>query len=145
MFTKLYLIFILIVLAAPKQGFAQSVQFVKLFGSTEDYAADVVREDNVNKLLVKSTTVPDTVSEFLFRKFTTSGGSSDMTINGSGTAVVFTVSADPAKKAVIREIKFTAFDGGIKIDTFLGQNSPLTTGIQVRLTIGGVAQDFFTY
>lgn len=138
----LLIIFALVVPTLLQGQVALPFTNVKIFGGDELYPVDVVREDNVNKLLVKSTTVPDTVSEFVFGKFLTPGGSSDMTVNGSGTNVVFSVSAHPTKKTVVREIKFTAFDGGIKVDKFLGNNSSLTNGVLVRITVNGLAQDF---
>jgi len=114
----------------------------RIVGSDELYASDVIQEDGVNKLLVKATTVPDTTSRLAFGKFKTVGGSPDMAINGSSTPVSFFVNADPLLDIIIREVKFAAFDGGIKVDTFLGLNSALTTGIQVNLNTGGLTQPF---
>lgn len=115
----------------------------KIVGADEQYNVDIIREDNVNKMLVKATTVPETTASLVFRKFETTAGSSDMTINASGTPVSFKVNADATYDAIVREIKFTAFDGGIKVDTFLGQNSPLNNGVIVRLNVNGTSQDFF--
>jgi hypothetical protein len=115
---------------------------VKITGGDELYHATVIQEDGVTKLLTKSTTVPDTVNTFVFGKFVDACCSSDMTINGSGTPVSFTVCADPCTNIIIREIKMTAFDGGVKVDTFLGQNSALTNGIQVNIVTNGSTQSF---
>jgi len=117
---------------------------VTITGPDELYKADVIREDNVNKMLVKATTVPDTVSELIFERFKDGGGvgSSNLAVNGSTTQVTFQINAHPTKKKIIRDIKFNAFDGGIKVDTFLGQNSPLTNGVVVRLSVNGISQDF---
>lgn len=115
---------------------------IQITNRDENLFCDLVNEDGVTKLLVKATTVPDTTSRLVFAKFTDGGGSSDMAVNGSSTPVVFSISADPTLDAIVREIKFTSFDSGIRVDRFLGLNSALTNGIQVTITTGGISQDF---
>ena len=113
----------------------------RIVGSDESYAVDIIREDNVNKMLVKATTIPQTVQELIFAKFTDAGGSADMTIRGNQTPTIFSIEAHPTKDSILREIKAAAFDSGIKVDTFLGLNTAIT-GIQISLIINNIVQDF---
>ena len=96
---------------------------VTITGGDEQFQADVVREDDVNKLLVKASVTPTTAARLVFDK-ALNGGSEDLAVNGSVTPVEFEVLADPTLDKIIRELKFSWYDGGIKIDTFLGLNSP---------------------
>jgi hypothetical protein len=117
----------------------------KITGNDENLVVDVVREDNVNKLYVKSTTVPSTTKRLIFEQFL-DGASTDMNVNGTlGSPVIFKIVADPTDNKIIRELKFTSFASGIKIDKFLSQNQPLTNGILVRVTTdnGATVQEFF--
>lgn len=142
---KYSLIVSLVVTLLPMNGHSQLVGSVfksLIYGGDEVYPVDVIREDNVNKMLVKATTVPDTATQLVFQKFARTGGSTDMTVNGSSNNVVFEISASATQKTIIREIKFVAFDTGIKVDTFLGLNSDLQNGIIVRLNLNSTTQDF---
>jgi hypothetical protein len=107
--------------------------------------ANVILEDNLNKLVVKASTVPDTLGNLKFTN-ATNGGSPDLNVNGAGTPVEFTVDAPVAvgTDLIISELVFEAFDGGIKIDKFLGQNAELTNGIEVEITSNGVMSAFNT-
>lgn len=105
---------------------------VRIVGRDEGFAADVVQEDGENKLLVKSTNVPQPVGN-LFFEYATNSSNIDMNINGGGTPVTFEIAPHPTLDRVINSLVFKAFDGGIKIDKFLGQNSELTNGITIEV------------
>jgi len=111
-------------------------------GSDELFAADVIEEDGLKKLVVKASVTPTITEELLFEKLL-NGGSSDLNVNGSSVPVEFTISADPLKIKVVRELKFSWFDNGVKIDTFLGQNSALTNGVDVEFLFDGVTTPVF--
>ena len=119
----------------------QSSQSVKIAGRDELYQADVIQEDGLNKLIVKSSIVPVSLGNLFFLK-AENGGSSDMSVNGSGTPVTFSISSDPTDDLVVTEMRFSCFDNGIKIDNFLAQNSALTNGIDIDVTSGGVSFSF---
>lgn len=116
---------------------------VTVVGGDEQFAVDVIQEDGFNKILAKTTTVPDQLEKLLFNK-ALNGGSSDLNVNGSGTPQVFIIDAPLVgqKDAIYRELRFSAFDNGVKIDTFLGQNSELTNGILVELITNGNISPF---
>ena len=114
----------------------------RIVGSDELFAADVIEEDGLKKLVVKASVTPTITEELLFEKLL-NGGSSDLNVNGSSVPVEFTISADPLKIKVVRELKFSWFDNGVKIDTFLGQNSALTNGVDVEFLFDGVTTPVF--
>ena len=69
-----------------------------------------------------------------FDHVTDSGGSDDMNVNGSlGSPKEFITEALPGEDLLVKHLIFEAFDGGIKIDNFLGQNSALTNGILIEV------------
>jgi len=105
---------------------------IRLVGSDEEYAADVVLEDGERKLLVKSTNVPQPIGN-LFFDYAANGLNIDMAVNGSVTPVTFEILPHPTDDKVIGSMVFEAFDGGIKIDTFLGQNDGLLNGITIEV------------
>ena len=115
----------------------------RIVGSDEVYAVDVVEEDGLKKLVVKATVTPTITQELLFEKLETLAGSSDLNVNGSGTPVEFSIESDPTKVKVVRELKFSWFDNGVKIDNFLGQNNALTNGIDVEFTFDGDMTSIF--
>jgi hypothetical protein len=105
---------------------------VRIVGKDEAFAADVIQEDGENKLLVKSSNVPQPIGN-LFFEYAANGSSIDLAVNGSGAAVDFEIVAHPTLDKVVSSLVFEALDGGIKIDTFLGQNSELANGIVVEV------------
>ena len=109
----------------------QQSELVRITGRDEVFAADVIQEDGENKLLVKSTNVPQPIGN-LFFDYAENGGSIELAVNGN-TPVTFEVSPDATQDKVISSLVFSAFDGGIKIDKFLGNNNELTNGILVEV------------
>jgi len=61
------------------------------------------------------------------------GGSPDLRVDGSVTAVVFTIPADSTETIRINELRFYAGANGIKFDQFLSQNTGLGTGVEVKI------------
>ena len=90
---------------------------VRIVGRDESFAADVVQEDGENKLLVKSTNVPQPVGN-LFFEYAADSTNIDMNVNGSTTPVTFEVLPHPTLDRVINSLVFEALDSGIKIDKF---------------------------
>lgn len=115
----------------------------RITGRDELYAADVIEEDGLHKLVVKASVTPTITEELLFEKLVDGVGSSNLAVNGSTVPVEFTIEADPTDIKVVRELKFSWFDNGVKIDTFLGQNSPLTNGLEVEFSFNGVTTPIF--
>lgn len=105
---------------------------VRITGSDENHVADVIQEDGQRKLLVKTTNVPEPIGNLFFEN-AASGLNIDMNVNGSGTPVEFLVAAHPTQSRVVNSLVFRALDGGIKLDNFLGQNSPLTNGLLIEV------------
>lgn len=105
---------------------------VRIVGRDESFAADVIQEDGENKLLVKSSNVPQPIGN-LFFEYAADSSNIDMNVNGSGTPVEFFILAHPTLDKVVESLVFEALDGGIKIDTFLGQNSELANGILIEV------------
>jgi hypothetical protein len=68
-----------------------------------------------------------------FREFAKDGSSIDMNVDGSTTPVDFFVNADTTDDLNIDFLSFQAFDSGIKIDNFLGMNSPITNGVVIEI------------
>lgn len=118
---------------------------IVIYGRNGQHGADVVQEDGFNKLLVKSSIVPEGLGD-LFIQRALNNGSPDMNVNGTNiNPIIFSVSAESgvnAKDIVVRELRFSGFDNGIKITTFMAQNSDLTNGILVRITSEGITNDF---
>lgn len=104
----------------------------RIVGRDENFAADVIQEDGENKLLVKSTNVPQPIGN-LFFDYAQNGSNIDMNVNGSGSSIVYEVPPHPTDDKVVSSLVFQAFDGGIKIDKFLGQNVELTNGILIEV------------
>jgi hypothetical protein len=105
---------------------------VVITDSSNAGTVDTVLEDGIRKLQVKATNVPEPLGN-LFFEYAANGGSVDMNVNGGTTPVEFLIPADVSKDKVVGSMVFEAFDGGIKIDTFLGQNGELTNGIIVEI------------
>lgn len=61
------------------------------------------------------------------------GGSNDLTVNGSGTPVEFSIDADPDFDIFITEIRLHGVDSGIRFERFLGRNSALSNGITFEI------------
>lgn len=122
----------------------QASSVTRIVGGNELHAADVIQEDGQNKLLVKSTTVPEGLGNLVFKK-ALNGSSSNLAVNGSGSTVTFNVLAESgggAADIVIQELKFVAFDGDIDYEDFLGLNNPLTNGVLISITSEGSTFSF---
>lgn len=78
----------------------------------------------------------------LFIEEAKNGGSADMTVNGSGTPVEFSIPAQVGKEIFIEELIFDGQGNGIKFGKFLNQNSPLTNGVQVEIKSDDVITTF---
>lgn len=82
--------------------------------------------------------IADEVDELIELFAEDGGGSNDLTINGSGTPVEFTIDAEAAggRVRVIEAIKVYGSDGNIKVgnSNFLGLNSPISNGLEIQVT-----------
>ena len=105
----------------------------RIVGSDELYAVDVFREDGINKLMVKSTIFPQILGDRFTIYAEENGGSNEMDVNGSNTSVDFIINATALGDLVVSSLVFQAFDGGIKIDKFLGLNSFLSNGVLIEV------------
>ncbi len=121
----------------------ESSSTTRIVGSDELYAADVIEEDGLKKLVVKASVTPTITEELLFEKLVDGGGSADLTVNGSSIPVEFSIEAGTTDIKVVRELKFSWFDNGVKIDTFLGQNAALTNGLEIEFLFDGVTTPIF--
>lgn len=104
---------------------------VRLFGRSEEFAADVVqKDDGSNRLLVDAQTTPVPLGQ-LFNQNVLNGGSPDLNINGGGgtTFEIPLINDD----RIISSIVFYGRDSGIKFGRFLGGNTPLGTGITIEV------------
>lgn len=104
----------------------------RIVGQDELYATDVIREDGINKLMVKSTIFPQILGD-RFTLYAENLSSIDMNVNGSSTPVEFIINPIAAADLVVSSLVFQAFDGGIKIDKFLSLNQELTAGVLVEV------------
>lgn len=102
----------------------------QLLGRDGQNLADVVNENGIRKLYVKSSVTPATVDQLSYQ-LALNGGSEDMTVNGSVTPVTFSVDAIAGFEQIVTSIVFNAADNGFSMDKFLGENSALTNGIQI--------------
>lgn len=64
---------------------------------------------------------------------TNGGGSEDLRVNGSVTPVEFRIEASPSKERFFTSLRFEALGNGVQFTNFLSQNSPLNTGIMVKI------------
>ena len=78
----------------------------------------------------------------LFVEEALNGGSNDMTVNGSGTPVDFTIPAQVEKEIFIEDLILDGQDNGIKFGQFLGQNSALTNGVEVTIKSDNIETTF---
>ena len=105
----------------------------RIVGSDENFAADVIEDkDLFKKLWVKASSVPTPLGN-LFFIHATNNGSNELSVNGSGNNVEFTIEAEANNDLVVSSLLFEAFDSGIRIDRFLGQNSELSNGLLVEV------------
>ena len=111
---------------------SQNSNPVRVTGRTEEFVADVISEDGINKLMVKSTIFPQILGD-RFTLYAENLGSNDMNVNGSGTPVEFIINPVAAGDLVVSSLVFQAFAGGIKIDKFLSLNSELSVGVLVEV------------
>ena len=105
-------------------------------GGSPNGPVTVITEDGIKKLSVKATSVPESVGNLLFQNAFEVGNptNDNMNQNGSlGSPVEFRIDPDPTVDLIINSFAFSAFDGGMKIDKFLGQNSALTNGLLVEI------------
>ena len=85
--------------------------------------------------------------EDLFEEFALDGADKDLTVNGTpGSPAVYTISANPAGGLVkiVEVLKLYGTDTNIKVGEghFMGANSPLTNGILIEITKGGMTDTF---
>ena len=79
------------------------------------------------------TQIPGSISEEFFIPFE-NGGSGDMTVNGSSTAVDFRVEAEADKRLIVQKISCYGGGNGIKFGQFLSKSGgPLTNGVEISL------------
>lgn len=88
------------------------------------------------------TLSPSAATDLFVEKAETSGGSSDMTVDGSSTAVEFTIDANGTKQKIIQFMTFAGVDSGIKYTQFMAINSKLTNGILVEFKSQDVSGSF---
>ncbi len=103
----------------------------QITGGNELHKADVVeKDDGTKRLLVDAQTTPVPLGR-LFTENALNGGSPDMGISGGG-GTAFRLPLINEDR-IISSIVFYGRDSGIKFGKFLGNNSPLTNGIQVSV------------
>jgi len=105
---------------------------IRIVGGDEAFEADVITEGGFKKLYVKATAAPQPVGN-LFFLHAKNGSEEQMSVDGSTTEVEFIINAEAVNDLIVTSLLFEAFDGGLKIDKFLGQNSPLTNGILIEV------------
>lgn len=106
--------------------------------------ANVVAESDGNKLLVRSSIVPEGLGD-LFFIHATYNSAENMNVDGSTTTVIFSIDAESgvgAQDLVVQEMRFESIDSNVKIGNFLGINTALTNGVLVRVTSDGTPFDF---
>jgi hypothetical protein len=116
----------------------------KIVGRDENFAADVIEEQGVSKLAVKSSGIPEALGDLFFLQ-AENNGSSEMAVNANGSPVTFSVLAESglgAKDLVCRELRFHGFDNGVVPTKFMGLNGSLSTGVTVRITSDGNTTTF---
>ena len=117
----------------------------KVVGRDENFAADVIEEQGVAKLAVKSSGIPEALGDLFFLQ-AENNGSTDMSVNGSaGNPTIFTIDAESgvgAKDLVCRELRFHGFDNGVVPTKFMGLNSGLSNGLQVVIISDGITTNF---
>lgn len=113
----------------------------RITNSTGSLVVDVIQESGVNKLQVKASIVPDLGQ--LFQNKALNGASSDLAVNGSVTPVIFNILADPTRDKLVDFCALYFLDNGIKVEKFLGENSPLTNGILISIQSDGQMFEFF--
>jgi len=119
----------------------QQSEVVRITGGDEQYVAAVIQEDGQNKLLVKSSIVPQVLGN-RFTRYAEDVGSNDMNVNGSGTPVDFIVDSDASGDMIISSLIFEAIDGGIQNNKFLGKSAEITTGVVVEVKSQDVVFQF---
>ena len=72
------------------------------------------------------------ISKLIFKRLS-AGGSADMAVDGSSTAVKFKWTSPVGKAAEIMRINFVIVDGGIGYGEFGGLGSALTNGLLVQV------------
>lgn len=105
---------------------------VRIAGRTEEFVADVIEEDGISKLMVKSTIFPQILGD-RFTLYAENLSSIDMNVNGSSTPVEFIINPVAAGDLVVSSLVFQAFAVGIKIDKFLSLNQELSVGVLVEV------------
>lgn len=68
----------------------------------------------------------------IYDEFLKNGGSEDMNVDGSTTAVEFEIAADAEQDLIITRLIWAAQDSQVKMSNFMSANSPLTAGILVE-------------
>jgi hypothetical protein len=82
----------------------------------------------------------------LLEEFAMNGGQISLAVNPGGTPDIYTIAANPAggDVKVIEILKVYGSDGNVKTgkNNFLGLNSPLTNGLEIRITKNGTTDVF---
>jgi len=78
----------------------------------------------------------------LFVQEAMNGGSSEMTVNGSGTPVNFRIEASTTTDLFIENLIFDGQGNGIKFGQFLSQNSGLTNGLLITIKSEDITTTF---
>lgn len=78
----------------------------------------------------------------LFVEEALNGGSNDMSVNGSGSPIDFIIPAQLEREIFIEDLIIDGQDNGIKFGQFLGQNSPLTNGVEITIKSDNIETTF---
>ena len=111
-------------------------------GGSSDPAGVITDGSGNRRLQVQATVVNGVPAGDFFRGPLENGGSDNQVVNGSGTPVVFSVTADPTNDIVIAELRIVFSADGIDWDgNSFGKGSALSNGILIELVDGGVTKE----
>ena len=113
-------------------SFKQASQPVQIVGGDETFSADVVRENNFNKLYVKATAAPQILGNLSFVT-AKNGINESLSVNGSVAPVEFTIPAFADVDYIITSLTIECFAGNVRMDRFLDLNSELTNGLIIEV------------
>lgn len=120
----------------------QQSETVRIVGGDEAFVADVIEEDGLKKLLVKSSIVPQVLGHRFSRYARDAALSIELNVNGSNTPIEFIVNSDATGDMIVSSLVWQCFAGGIKLDKFLSLNSELPTGLIVEVKSENVIFNF---
>lgn len=110
----------------------QRSSVTRITGRDELFNVDVIQgADNIDRLLVDATTAPRSVAGIFIDLFQ-NNGSSDLSVNGSGTPVVFEIPTVPQDR-IVTSISIFGRDAGIKFSQFLAINQALANGLLIEI------------